>query len=295
MPRAPTPLVLQLGVLALCLVWGSTWLVIQEGLEDLPPLTSCAVRFVLSGALFALLAPRLARFEGGSAPTWTLRWVYAFLVLVVPYGIIYWSETVLPSGLVSVLWSIYPIALAVIAPQFVPEERLHARQWGGLVLGFVGVTSMLWTDVAGIGPEAVPVALVLLLSPITSAIGTPWVKRSGAHVSSALLNRDGTLLGAFFLCLLAVALEHDAERLWSGRALFSIGYLALVGTVMAFGLYFWLLRHAPATYLSVIAFGVPLVALTLGALVGGEAVHWHTMGGMLLILSGVSLVALGKR
>jgi len=291
----PGNLVLQLGVVVLSLIWGSTWLVIRGGLEDLPPLSSCAVRFVLAGAVFAGIAPRLARVEGGTTPTWNMRLVYGVLVILIPYAVIYWAETTLPSGLVSVLWSIYPVLLAFSAHVLLPSERLRPRQWLGLVLGFAGVASMLWTDVASIGPEAVPVALVLLLSPLSSAIGTPLLKRTNAGTSSALLNRDGILVGAVLSSALALALERDSETTWSSSAVLSVLYLALVGTVLAFGLYFWLLRHAPATYLSVIAFLVPLVALSLGAAVGGEPVFVHTLGGMALILGGVGLVVRGKR
>jgi len=294
MPR-PSRMVLQLGVLLLCLIWGSTWLVISEGLEDLPPLTACGLRFLLTGAIFVLVAPRLARIEGGTRPTWSLRWVYAVLILAVPYGVIYWTETLLPSGLVSVLWSVYPILLAFIAHVLLPEERLLPRQWGGLLVGFLGVVSMFWTDVAAIGPEAIPMGLLLLVSPLVSAIGTPLIKRTNAHSSSVLLNRDGTLLGALLVCLAAWALEGDAEIDWTPRAIFSVVYLAVFGSAVAFGIYFWLLRHAPATYMSLVAFAVPLVALSLGAFVGGEEVRWHTVGGMMLILGGVALVVRGRR
>ena len=163
----------------------------------------------------------------------------------VPYALVYWAETRLSSGLVSVLWSVFPLLTAIGAHLTLPEERLFGRQWLGLVGGFLGVTLMLATDVRAAGPEAFRAGLLLLLSPLVSAVGTNLIKRRGGGVSSADLNRNGMFVGALLTIALALTLERGAPRTWSGPALLSILYLSVVGTVVTFGLYFWLLRHAP--------------------------------------------------
>ncbi len=292
--RHPGPLAVNLGILLLCGIWGSTWLVIRAGLEDLPPFSSLAVRFLLAALVLAAVAPTLARLEGGGRPSAGLTAVHGLLSMAVPYAIVYWVEVRLPSGLTSVLWSIFPMLTAVAAHGMLPEERLAARQWLGLVGGFAGVALMLATDVAAIGPEAVPAALVLLVSPAVAAIGTNWIKKSGGATSSALLNRNGMLVATVAVVALALAVERDATLRWTQTAILSVAYLALVGTVVTFGLYFWLLRHAPATRMALIAYGIPVVALILGGTLGGEAVGLHTVAGMLLILLGVGLVVVGR-
>jgi len=278
------------GILVLCLIWGSTWLVIREGLADLPPLTSCAVRFVVAGAVMILIAPRIARAEGGEAPNRRLVLVYGLLTLAIPYGVIYQVETVLPSGLVSVLWSVYPLILAGCAHVSLPEERLAPRQWLGLLVGLLGVALLFLTEVVSVGPAALPAAFLLLVSPTVSAVGNILIKRDAGRTSSALLNRDGTMLGALCVLGLALVLEHDAESRWSPAALASVLYLALVGSVLAFSIYFWLLRFAPATRMSLLVYGIPLVAITLGVTLGEESVGANTWLGMAAILSGVFLV-----
>ena len=152
----PAPWVVTAGILILCLIWGSTWLVIREGLADLPPLTSCAVRFVVAGGVMILIAPRIARAEGGAVPNKKLVLVYGVLTLAIPLGVIYQVETVLPSGLVSVLWSVYPLVLACCAHVSLPEERLGPRQWLGLFVGFLGVALLFLTEVASVGPAGWP-------------------------------------------------------------------------------------------------------------------------------------------
>ena len=291
--RGPGPLTTYLLIALLCLIWGSTWLVIKEGLRDLPPFTSCAVRFTLASAVFALLAGWLYRREGGARPGWRLSAVQGVFSFAIPYGVVYASETVLPSSLASVLWAVFPILVAITGHFVLPGERLGPRDWGGFGVGFLGVVLLFVTDLRAIGPGALAVGAAYFLSPLASAVGNTLVKRDGGHVSSALLNRNGMVLGALLMWGVALALERDRESNWSGFALFSVTYLALVGTVVAFGLYFWLLRWAPAYKLSLIAYVIPGVALALGWSLGDEAVGLHTLLGAGLILGGVGVVARG--
>ena len=98
------------------------------------------------------------------------------------------------------------------------------------------------------------------------------------------------MLGALLVLGLALVLEHDAESRWSRAAVGSVLYLALVGSVLAFSIYFWLLRYSAATRMSLLVYGVPLVAITLGVTLGDESVGVTTWFGMAAILGGVFLV-----
>jgi drug/metabolite transporter (DMT)-like permease len=136
----------------------------------------------------------------------------------------------------------------------------------------------------------VPAGALYLVSPLASAIGTTYVKKHGAGTSSLLLNRNAMWVASGILWTLALVLEHDVPFAWSGRAVFSIVYLALLGSVTAFGLYFWLLRHVPANRMSVIAYVTPAIALGSGFALGGERVGPWTIAGLAAILVGVFLV-----
>jgi drug/metabolite transporter (DMT)-like permease len=288
----PSPLTVNLSVAAMCLIWGSTWIVIRGGLRDLPPLTALALRFTLAAAAFALVAPVLQRREGGEAPTAALAWCMALLNLALPFGIVYWGELVIPSGLASVLWAVFPMFVAVLGQRFLAAERLAAGHWIGFALGFCGVGLLFLTDLRGIGPGALGRGAVYLLSPLVAAIGVTLIKRHGERVSSVRLNRAGLALAALVVWALALAVERGAEVRWTAFAVFSIVYLALAGTVVTFGLFYWLMRYAPAYKLSLVSYVVPLLALLLGRLLGAEAIGPHTLAGAALILVGV---ALGRR
>lgn len=286
----PGPWTIAASLALLCAIWGSTYLVIRESLRDLPPFHSAGVRFAIAGLIMALIAPRMARREGGARPSAGLSLTMGLGNVATSYAIVYWCERVVPSGLVSVLWSVYPLFIALSGHLFLPGERLRPIQWLGLLLGFAGVVVLFATDLAALGPGALPAGAVLLFSPLVSTVGNTLIKRHGSGTSSLYLNRNGMLIGALLLLALSLAVERDLPLSWTPRAFWSVLYLALAGTVVAFGLYYWLLRHASATRLGLIAYVTPVVALTLGALVAGEPVGAATLAGSATVLAGVALV-----
>ncbi len=288
--RTPSPIVVTLLIGVLCSIWGTTYFVIREGLNDLTPLHAAAWRFSVAAALFTLLAPFVHPREGGErAPLW-LSAVMGIGVGGIPYGLVYWSELHVPSGLASVLWGTFPMMMAVAGHYLLANERLTVRGSCGLLLGFAGVVSLFFTDLRALGPEVAGAGAILLLSPFIATFGQVTIKRSAAGISSVLLNRNGAWISATVLWLGALLFEPDAELNWSTTALLSVAYLAVVATVLAFGLYYWLLRTAPLGQMAMIAYIVPAIALTVGAGLGNEPVGTTTILGALLITAGVWIV-----
>jgi drug/metabolite transporter (DMT)-like permease len=269
--------------------WGSTWVVIGLGLTDVPPFTGAALRFILAGAVMAAIAPLLARREGGGRAPRLVVWAQAFCQFGFNYALVYMSETILPSGLVSVLWATFPLMMALAAHFITKRERLGARQWSGMLLAFSGIVLLFATDVAEVGPRGLAMAFLVLLAPASVVWSTLLIKYRAGGASSAYLNRDSMLLGAGMLLALALVFERDLPVRLTPTALFSILYLALIGSVLGFGVYLWLLRSVPAYRLSIISFMVPVFALVLGAVVRGEPLGVTTAFGALLVLSGVGL------
>lgn len=289
----PKPAVANLLVAVLCLIWGSTWFVIKVGLKDLPPFTSATVRFGVAAVGMAIVGALLGRREGGKTPPLWLALMMGVTQFSVSYGIVYWSETILPSSLVCVLWSTYPLMIAIAGHWFLEGERLDRAQAIGFIVGFSGVALLYQTDVRALGEEAVFAAAVLLLSPITVTIGTVFIKRHGSDYNSILMNRNGMLVGALLLAVATFVTERDAPATWSGSAIATIAYLSIVGSVISFGIYFWLLRYDKATRLSIVAYVTPAVALALGATFSDEPIGPLTLVGTGLILAGVWLA--GRR
>lgn len=285
----PTSATLNLLVAVLCLVWSSTWWAIRVGLEELPPLTGAALRFLIAGLVMTGVAALFQHREAAAPPPRRLWLAMGLTNFALSYGIIYWTETRVPSGIAAVLWAIYPILMAIAGHRFL-NERLRPRQAIGFLVAFLGVVVVFLGDLGGAGEGVEWYALALLLSPLCAAFGTTIVKRAGSGYSSLLLNRNGMLVGGAALLIAALLCERDATMTFGARAWWSLLYLALVGTCLTFGLYFWLLRWAPANKLSLIAYVTPPLALLFGWLMGDGDLDTWTLGGTGIIAVGIALV-----
>lgn len=293
--RVPSRLTVNLCIALMCAVWGSTWVVIRSGLNDLPPMTSAGARFVVAGLAMCVVSHYFGKREGGASPPAWLWITLGVCNFAVSYGIVYRTEEILPSGLVALLWGIFPMLMALSAHLYLPGERLAGLQWFGFAVGLAGLAVLFRTDLQTFGPQGVPAALVLFVSPLVSCVGNTLVKLRGAGVSSLALNRNAMLLGAVLLCAFAAMSERDVAAHWTPGAIASVVYLALAGTTLTFGLYFWLMRYVDAHKMSLIAYVTPAVALVLGRCVRGEPITRYTLGGAACILCGVVLVVRGKR
>jgi len=284
-PRPVVPLLIAL----LCVVWGSTWWAIRLSLEDQPPLSSAALRFLIAGAAMAALAPRLRRAEAAPAPPTWLWLVAGATNFTGCYGLLYLAETVVPSGIAAVLWAIFPLLMAASAV-LVLGERLRRLQLGGFLLSFSGIVVVFAGDLGGLPQGDIGPALLVLGSAVSSAIGTTLVKKYGGGTSSVLLNRNGMLFGAALLTIAAFVAERPLAMGCSWRGMLATLYLALFGTALTFGVYFWLLRTVAASRLALITYVTPVVAMLLGAAVGDGTMDGAAWLGALLVTAGIVLV-----
>ncbi len=278
----------------MCLIWGTTWLVVKKGVEDLPPFTAAAIRMAIAAIAMAGVAAVFAKRESGTRPALWLSAIMGIGNFAVTYGIVYSASRVLPSGVIALLWAVFPMFMAIASHFYLDGEKLRPVQWLGFLVGFIGV-AFLEADLDEFGEAAPGMALLVLLSPLAACISTAIVKKHGSKVSSNLLNRDGLLISVIPLFALAAVFERDADIEWTNFAIFSVGYLALMGTVVTFGIYYYLLRYAPAYKLSLIAFITPAIAMAVGTLFGNETATTHIWIGAVLILAGVVLVVTRRR
>jgi drug/metabolite transporter (DMT)-like permease len=131
--------------------------------------------------------------------------------------------------------------------------------------------------------------LLVLLAPLSVSVATLLTKQRAAGASSLVLNRDAMLIGAAVLGGVAFSVESPLAVVWTPNAILSVLYLALVGTVLTFGVYMWLLRYVPAYRMSLVSFVIPVFALLVGAVFGGEALGARTLLGTAIVLGGVGL------
>jgi len=238
---------------ALCLIWGSTWAAIQIGLQGIPPFTGVALRFAIAAALLLVLV-RLRRVPLGQIRRERLLWlVNGTLAFSISYGVVYWAEQWVPSGLASVLFATYPLFVAILAQFLLPQEAITRPEVIGSLVGFAGVGVIFSEDFAALGGSQVAVAAaVMLISPLVAAVASVLVKRWGAGVHPFSLTAVPMAMTAVIMGMVALGTERGRPVVWDGVSVSALLYLAVFGSAVTFSLYYWLLSHLPAKRLALI-------------------------------------------
>jgi drug/metabolite transporter (DMT)-like permease len=287
-PPAP-PLAIAGALALLCLIWGTTWKVIQIGLRGIPPFTGVSARFLLAGVLLWALARARGVVLGRSARERALWVVNGVLSFGVSYGVVYWSEQWVPSGLAAILFATYPLLVAVLAHFVLPAEALTRRDVVGVLLGFGGVGLIYSEDLSLLGgPQVALAAAVMLASPVASAASSVAIKRWGAGVHPWSLSSVPMILAGVALGGVALAAESDRTVALDPVSVTALLYLAIFGSAVTFSVYYWLLARLPVKRLALIAYVIPIVAVILGTL-SGEPLTWRILLGAALVIGGVAI------
>jgi drug/metabolite transporter (DMT)-like permease len=269
---------------SLVLIWSSTWVAIKIGLEDLPPLLGAGIRFALAGVGLLVIARIMGR------PLKTDAWLAAILALLpfaAAYGLIYWGEQYVPSGLAAVLFGVMPLYSAVLAGIALAGEPLRARLLAGIAVALAGL-SLAFGESLELGHSrwALAAAFACAAAPLAAAIGNVSIKRRGGGLDAIVLNGWAMLAGGALLLVVSAAAEAW-EVTWSGEAIGSIAYLALIGSAVPFVTLTILLRELPAVTVSYITLLLPFGALVFGAALYDERITLPALGGATLVASGL--------
>ncbi|HWU76545.1 MAG TPA: drug/metabolite exporter YedA [Rhodanobacter sp.] len=280
-------LLIPLGLLALYVIWGSTYLAIRFALESYPPFLLAGIRFLCAGlALYGFL-----RWRGMASPT-PLQWRNAtftgLLLLGLGNGLVCFAEERVSSGIAAVAVASMPLFAALFTGMY--GQWPNRRESAGLAIGFAGVIVLnLGSSLSGsrLG------AIALLVAAMCWAFGSAWSRRQ--DMPSGPMNTAAQMLSAS-AALLLFGLIHG-ERLPSHpgmRATLALVYLAVFGSIVGFSAYLYVLKHARPALATSYAYVNPPVAVLLGILLAGEHLGSYDLAGMAVILLGVMVITLGR-
>ncbi|MGO9323696.1 MAG: EamA family transporter [Terracidiphilus sp.] len=275
------------------LVWGSTFFAIRVGVSELPPFLFCAMRFLAAGLLVFLWA--IAHGERG--PTmrqWRSAFLLAFLIFVVDYGLLFWAEQRVPSGIAAVILATIPGFMALSEILILRSQRLTARLALSLLAGIAGVAVLVSPSqlLGNLGGAAIDKAGAIAL--IIGAIG--WsvasaLSRKLPLPSSKVMSSGAQMLAGGIMLAAVVALRGEGRGLRlstiSGSAWVALLYLVFAGSIAGFTAYVWLLHHESPTKVGTYAYVNPVVAVLVGYWLGGEPVGIRTIVGGILVLASV--------
>jgi len=281
--------------LILCGIWGSTWLFIKLGLEDLPPITFAGIRFVISCAiLFPLVWVRHLALPK-TRSEWFLVVGTGVMSFSLNYGLVFWAEQYITSGLAALLQAMLPAFGLILAHIHVPAERMTWVKIAGVVLGVFGVGVVFSNQLAISGRLALAGCVAMVLSAFFAAYSNVLVKTHGKNLNPAVLAAFQMLFGLIPLLLYGLTFEGNPLHLrWTPLALVCLMYLAVIGTVIAFLMYYWLIQNMDVTKTMLISLVTPVVAVILGMLVLDEQLSWRTLVGGAMIMAGIGFIVVRK-
>jgi len=275
----------------LCLIWGSTWLFIKLGLRDLPPLSFAGIRFVVAFLILLLVVVIRRTPLPRSRREWSMITVTGVLTFTLNYGLLFWGEQRTSSGLAAILQAIIPAFGLLIAHYYLPSERLTLTKVAGVALGIAGVVLIFSNQLSSEGSAALWGSVAIVAGAFAAAYANVLVKARAGHMDFAVLAAGQMICGLIPLLSAGVALEGSPMRFhWTWLAVVSLLYLAIVGTVVAFLLFYWLVRKIEVTKTLLINLVTPLVAVVLGMIVLGEGMTWRIVVGGAGIMSGIGLI-----
>lgn len=288
-----TPLIVWL---ILCLIWGSTWIFIKLGLRDLPPITFAGLRFLFASViLWAIVFARRRPLPNNRSDWLKLAWA-GIISFALNYGLIFWGEQHINSGLAAVLQAMIPVFGLIFAHVYLPNERITARKLLGAAVGVAGVSLIFYDQMKVEGVAALQGSFALLLSSVCVAYTNVFIKARCQHIDSSVLAAGQMVWAVVPLLAVAAIWEGNPfDHHWSAQSALSLAYLTLVGSVLAFLLYFWLVTKIEVTKTMLIALVTPVTALLIGKLTLDERLSWRIAVGSAAILAGIWLIVFQRR
>lgn len=276
------------GLATIYVVWGSTFLAIAVVVRDVPPFLSMAMRHLCAGAIvFAWVLVRRREREPLGWRQWGAAFVFGGGLFLVGHGALAWAQQDVPSGVAALLVGTIPLWFAIVA-RIVLGERLGGRAFAGLLLGFAGLA--LLVDPSGEeGAEPIG-ALVIVLGALGWVAGSVYSQRSPLPKDTLLGAAMGMLAGGALLAAFSGARGEYDDATFTTDALLATAYLVVVGSLIGFSAYVWLLKTVPASTVSTYAYVNPVIALILGWSFNDEVVSGRTLLAGAAIVIGVALM-----
>ena len=279
----------------ICLIWGSTWLAIKVGLVGVPPFLGAGLRFLLSTLVVGLmLAGRRTRFALTRDDKICVLSL-GLLVFWLDYAAVYWAETRISSGLTAILFSTTPLMTSLLSAYWTRSETLSGRKIAGILVGVLGTALLFWPrERLDLSQQALGM-LATLGGVLCAAINLVLMKKHGRDSDPFVLNFLGMGFGAVCLLAMSAVTESWPAVVWSRSNVLALLYLCIFGSVIAFSIYYYLIKKMDATIVSLSTLVFPIVALALGRAFLHETVTPTAVAGIATILAGVGVAVVPAR
>lgn len=278
---------ISLGYILICLLWGSTWITVKIGLESLTPFLAAGLRFSLA-SLFIYIIMRIKgitiQTDSLSIKLYIIMGLFAF---VVPFGIVYWAQQFIQSGLASILFGAFPFFVLIFTRFAIPSEKIDFLKIIAVVIGFTGIFIIFSNNISvNLNKDFLGMLAIVFSASLQASVAV-IIKKYGMHLNSLSMNLVPLMIGGTVLVLVSFFAENLSKVVFDTKAILSVGYLAFFGTVLTFTTYYWLLKRINIVILSLSSFITPIIAIFLGWLILSEKFSTRETIGSSLVLIGV--------
>jgi drug/metabolite transporter (DMT)-like permease len=274
-------------------VWGSTFLAIRVGVREVPPFLLAAMRFLVAG--LALYGWTLARGEHSpKGREWGSAFLLATLIFVFDYGLLFWAEQRVPSGIAAVMLAMIPVFMALSEIIFLRTQKLTLRLGLALLTGIAGVAVLVSRSLDLGGPPVDRLgAAALLFASVSWSVASVLSRKLPLPASKVMSSGAQMLAGGILLAVAAGALGefrnfHPSSV--SRGVWFALLYLIVAGSIIGFTAYVWLIHHESPTKVGTYAYVNPVVAVLVGYFLGGEALGVRMIFGTVFVLISVLVI-----
>ncbi len=278
--------------ITLSAIWGSSFLFIKLGLlGGMGPLTLVMLRLLLGAGAMALLAWRLGERFPRSWRILGIVFIVALINNTLPFSFITWGEQYIPSGLTAILNSTVPLFAVVISHFALSDERFSWHRIAGVTTGFMGVAILFAPDLFSQGVSgAVLGQLAIILASLGYATGSVMARKYLQDVPAAMLSALQLGFALLWVTLPALIFEKPWTQHPTALAWFSVLWLGVLGTGLAYLLFFKLIKSIGATPTTMVTYVIPIFAVIFGVLFLEERLYWAQLAALALIFAGVWLV-----
>jgi drug/metabolite transporter (DMT)-like permease len=278
-------------------VWGSTFLAIRVGVREVPPFLFAAMRFSIAGLVLCVwTAARGERGPRGSE--WASAFLLGTLIFVLDYGLLFWSEQRVPSGIAAVMLAMIPVFMALSEILFLRTQRLTLRLGVALLIGIGGVAVLVSRSLNLGGAPIDPAGAVALMgASMTWSIASVFTRKLPLPPSKTMSSGVQMLVGGVLLASVAGVLGefgHFHPSSVSRGVWWALAYLIVAGSIIGFTAYVWLIHHESPTKVGTYAYVNPVVAVLVGYFLGGEALGLRTIVGSLFVLVSVVVITTSR-
>jgi drug/metabolite transporter (DMT)-like permease len=277
--------------LTLCIVWSSTWLVIKIGLRDLPPISYAGIRFLIAIIVLLAISARRVRLLPYHRADYAVLAFTGVLMFAVNYGLLFWGELHVSSGLAAVLQATIPIFGMLFAHLMLPDEPLQLQKLVGALLALGGVAMICERLLGFNGFIALWGGLGIVFGAAGAAFSNVLLKARVIQLAPAMIAAWQMIFGATPLLVIGFIVEGNPLRFhWTVLSLFCLFYLAVIGSALTFLLLYWLLPRMTVARLQAISLITPPGAVALGWAIGGETFSFLSLVGACFVLAGVWMI-----